>query len=75
MSLASIPNRSRVRVSSIRSAGPSSLRLMEMGLVQGVEVEVIRRAPLGDPMQVQIGDYQLSLRHAEADLVDVVAVA
>lgn len=75
MSLATTPNRSRVRVNGIRSAGASSLRLMEMGLIQGVEVEVIRRAPLGDPMQVQVGDYQLSLRHAEADLVDVSAVA
>lgn len=75
MSLATTPNHARVRVNAIRSAGPNSIRLMEMGLVQGAEVRVIRRAPLGDPMQVQVGDYQLSLRQAEADLVDVVNVA
>jgi ferrous iron transport protein A len=41
-------------------------RLMEMGLVEGQTVEVIGFAPLGDPIEIQLGDYRLSLRRAEA---------
>jgi Fe2+ transport system protein FeoA len=44
---------------------------MEMGFIQGAEVKVIRRAPLGDPLQVRIGDYDLSVRSSEASLIDV----
>jgi len=49
----------------------SALRLMEMGLFEGSQVTVLRRAPMGDPMEIQVGDYRLSLRRAEAALVDV----
>lgn len=51
-----------------------SYRLMEMGLIEGAEVQVVRRAPLGDPLQVRLGDYELSLRTSEAELIDVAAV-
>ena len=44
---------------------------MEMGLIEGTEVQVIRRAPLGDPLHVRVGDYELSLRASEAELIDV----
>jgi ferrous iron transport protein A len=44
---------------------------MEMGLVEGAQVEVLGRAPLGDPLHLRLGDYELSLRCDEADLVDV----
>jgi len=47
---------------------------MEMGMVEGAQIRVIRRAPLGDPLQIQLGDYELSLRSSEAELVDVDAV-
>jgi ferrous iron transport protein A len=47
---------------------------MEMGLVEGAEVRVVRRAPLGDPMQVRVGDYDLSLRASEARLIGVAAL-
>ena len=49
----------------------STVRLMEMGLFEGSRVTVLRRAPLGDPMEVQVGDYRLSLRRDEAALVDM----
>lgn len=71
MSLAHVPNRSAVRVTGVRSGGPMSYRLMELGLIEGAEVQVLRRAPLGDPLHVRVGDYQLSLRVSDADLVDV----
>jgi Fe2+ transport system protein FeoA len=46
-------------------------RLMEMGLIRGTEIKVIRFAPLGDPMEIFIRGYQLSLRLSEAALVEV----
>jgi Fe2+ transport system protein FeoA len=46
-------------------------RLMEMGVYDGVEVEVIRYAPLGDPMEVRVHGYNLSLRKTEAACVQV----
>jgi ferrous iron transport protein A len=49
----------------------SAVRLMEMGLFEGSRIKVLRRAPLGDPMEIQIGDYRLSLRREEAALVEI----
>lgn len=46
-------------------------RLQEMGLFEGEEVEVIGFAPFGDPMEIRIGDYRLSLRRHEAARVSV----
>jgi len=46
-------------------------RLMEMGLLEGDEVELIGFAPLGDPLEVRLGDYRLSLRRTEAARVEV----
>ena len=46
-------------------------RLMEMGVLEGEEIEVIGFAPLGDPMEVRLRDYRLSLRRAEAARVKV----
>jgi Fe2+ transport system protein FeoA len=46
---------------------------MEMGLIEGARVEVLGRAPLGDPLHLRLGDYELSLRMEEASLVDVVS--
>ena len=49
-------------------------RLMEMGLLEGAEIEVLGFAPLGDPMEVRLGDYRLSLRRSEAARVTVALV-
>jgi ferrous iron transport protein A len=46
-------------------------RLMEMGMLEGDEVELIAFAPLGDPLEVRLGDYRLSLRRSEAARVEV----
>lgn len=46
-------------------------RLMELGLVPGTRVEVIRRAPLGDPIEIRLRQIHLSLRHSEATHVHV----
>lgn len=71
MSLAQAPLSRPVRVTAIRGGGPTTYRLMEMGLIEGAMVEVLGRAPLGDPLHLRLGDYELSLRCDEAELVDV----
>lgn len=71
MSLADTPHRRTVRVTGIRHSNPLAFRLMEMGFIRGAEVQVVRCAPLGDPLQVRVGDYDISVRSEEAALIDV----
>lgn len=71
MSLARAPLEQVVRVIGVRPAGRVGYRLMEMGLIEGATVQVLRRAPLGDPLHLRLGDCELSLRSSEAELVDV----
>ncbi len=56
--------------------GPSGLlqRLLEMGLFEGETVELVRFAPLGDPLELRLRDYRLSLRRAEAACISVAVV-
>ena len=44
-------------------------RLLEMGLIRGIRVEFIRSAPMGDPIEIRLGSYHLSLRRVEAETV------
>ncbi len=62
---------SRCRVTQVLGEHAVSQRLMEMGLIEGSTVEVVRFAPLGDPMEVSLHGYSLSLRKSEASLVEV----
>ena len=57
----------------VRGVGPLRQRMIDMGLVRGARIKVIRRAPLGDPIEYQIKGYNLSLRKREANhiLVEV----
>lgn len=59
------------RVAAVRGTDPVAQRLMEMGLVPGCTLEFVRRAPLGDPIQVTLLGYHLSLRRAEAARIEV----
>jgi ferrous iron transport protein A len=61
----------RARIESIVGSDALVQRLLEMGLLEGDEVEVIGFAPLGDPMEIQLRDYRLSLRRNEAARVRV----
>ena len=74
MSLAHVPLRSAVQVTGLRGANHTAIRLMELGVIEGARIEVLGRAPLGDPIRVRLGDSELSLRHSEADLIDVAAI-
>ena len=72
MTLDRIPVDTMARVASVEASDPHSLRLMEMGVVPGVPVRVIKVAPLGDPLQVCVRDYHLALRRSEARSITVV---
>ena len=54
--------------------GATALRLLEMGFVPGVRVGVIKRAPLGDPLELSLRGYRISLRIAEARAIEVETV-
>lgn len=66
---------SRGRVSQVDGLDDVSLRLLEMGLTPGVEFTLIGTAPLGDPLEVQVRGYRLSIRKSEAQRVEVETVA
>lgn len=51
--------------------GPTRRRIMDMGLTKGTEVHVRKVAPLGDPVELTVRDYELSLRKADAQLIEV----
>ena len=59
------------RVTSVHADDPVMLRLMEMGLVPGTPVQVMKRAPFGGPMQIRVRDYRLSIRRSEASRLEV----
>jgi ferrous iron transport protein A len=61
----------RGRITALRGDDALLQRLMEMGLLEGDEVEVVGVAPLGDPIEIRLGDYRLSLRRNEAARVQV----
>lgn len=59
------------KVSSIGTTGAMKRRIMDMGVTPGVEIKVIKAAPLGDPIEVNVRGYELSLRKDEAAQVQV----
>ncbi|MGH7751499.1 MAG: FeoA family protein [Gemmatimonadales bacterium] len=61
----------RARVRDCRGAGPVHQRLCEMGFVAGATVRLVRWAPFGDPLQVELHQSQLSLRRSEAAMIEV----
>lgn len=61
------------RIVALDGKGPLVQRLYEMGLIEGFEVTLVRRAPMGDPLEVRVLGYSLSLREAEAALITVEA--
>ncbi len=59
-------------VHTLRGFGDVQQRLMEMGVSDGAEIEVLRFAPLGDPMEIVVRGFHLTLRKEEASLVELV---
>ena len=59
------------RVLEVRGEGAVARRLMEMGVVPGAPVRVVKAAPLGDPLEVRVRNYHLALRRSEARTITV----
>ncbi len=60
-----------VRVVRLHGEGAVKRRIMDMGITKGVEIYVHKVAPLGDPIEVTVRGYELSLRKADADMIEV----
>ena len=60
-----------VKVTKISGEGPVKRRIMDMGITKGVEIYVRKVAPLGDPVEVTVRGYELSLRKADAEMIEL----
>ncbi len=58
-------------VKRLHGEGPTKRRIMDMGITKGVEVQVRKVAPLGDPIELNVRGYELSIRKADAELIEV----
>lgn len=59
------------RVVKLNGEGAVKRRIMDMGITRGTDIHVVRVAPLGDPVEVTVRGYSLSLRHEDADMIEV----
>ncbi len=69
--LREVPVGETVSVKKLSGDGPVKRRIMDMGITRGVEVYVRKVAPLGDPVEVTVRGYELSLRKADAEMIEV----
>ena len=58
-------------VAKLHGTGPVKRRIMDMGITKGVEIYVRKVAPLGDPMELNVRGYELSVRKADAEMIEV----
>jgi ferrous iron transport protein A len=72
LSLADLAVGTRARVIAVKGSDATARRLIEMGVVPGAPVRIIKTAPLGDPLEVRIRSYHLALRRTEAQTISVV---
>ncbi|MBR6364800.1 MAG: ferrous iron transport protein A [Lachnospiraceae bacterium] len=61
----------RVIVKRLNGEGPIRRRIMDMGITKGVEIYIRKVAPLGDPLEVTLRGYELTLRRADAELIEL----
>ena len=59
------------KVVKLHGEGPLRRRIMDMGITKGIEIYVRKVAPLGDPIEINLRGYELSIRKADADLIEV----
>ena len=69
--LKEVPIGEKAKVVKLHGEGAVKRRIMDMGITRGVEVYVRKVAPLGDPMEVTVRGYELSIRKADAELIEV----
>ncbi len=60
-----------IKVTKIAGEGPIKRRIMDMGITKGVEIYVRKVAPLGDPVEITVRNYELSVRKADAAIIEV----
>ena len=60
-----------VKVKRLTGEGPVKRRIMDMGITKGVEINIRKVAPLGDPIEVTVRGYELSVRKADAAMIEV----
>jgi len=70
--LADVPVGGNVTVTALRGDSTFTQRVREMGVLPGTKITVIRMAPLGDPIEIEVRHYKLSLRKVEAESIEVV---
>lgn len=71
MTLRQIKVGQSAKILRLNGEGAVKRRIMDMGLTKGVEIFVRKVAPLGDPIEVTVRGYELSLRKADADMIEV----
>ena len=71
MTLREVTPGSKVKVTKLTGEGPVKRRIMDMGITKGVDIFVRKVAPLGDPVEVTVRGYELSLRKADAEMIEV----
>lgn len=67
--LREVSNGSTVKVVKLKGEGAVKRRIMDMGITKGVEIFVRKTAPLGDPVEVTVRGYELSLRKADTEII------
>ncbi len=73
MNLTNLPIGTKATVVSIKGNNRITQRLMEMGVVPGASVRVIKSAPFGDPLEILVRGYHLAMRKNEADAIEVIS--
>ena len=71
MTLAELKPGQKATVSQFKGSGPSLNHMMQLGLLEGTQIEMVRKALTGDPMEIRLMGYSLSLRKSEAKLVEI----
>ena len=71
MTLREVPVHTTVKVVKINGEGAFRRRIMDMGITKGVEIHVRKVAPLGDPMELNVRGYELSVRKADAEMIEI----
>lgn len=71
MTLLDLKPGQKAKVSSFMTQGVIRKRLLDMGITTGVELKLVKIAPLGDPLQIEVRGYDLSLRKSEAKCIEL----
>lgn len=71
ITLDQLSSHQKARVKRVNGSGAVRRRLMEMGLVPGVEIEMLKPAPLGNPIEYRVRGYHLALRKSEAAFIEL----